>query len=362
MPSQNLQGVQSIGKSLALIFAVFSALSYIVSMIIGLIMFFSTNDGLTVAARQIHQLPIDVFMVIEIPIPLHGVNLGVLFAGIWALFADCFILAWLSRGGYPNAVRNVLTKSVSVAKTNFLFIMPLIASGLLYATVLIDEFQATQGVQTGSLNFPPSTSPYIILLNLAFAPLNEEFAFRITSIGIPIAIVLLFLYRSDPKLAGPLNKVKFLLLTMLNPDSAKRKLGYRNVSTDGFWRGIRPFEWVLILVIGFGFGSAHLLFGGGWEIGKVTTAFMAGVVFGVVYVAYGAYAPILLHWFFNYYFTVLDMASTTYGGAIQAFSNLSEVTTLTVGAAVLVIFLLVTALKLSDSLTLRAAGMHGNSP
>ena len=347
---------QNIGKALALILAIVSALSYIISMTIGPILFFSTTDGLTVAARQIHQLPIEVFMVITIPVPL-GVNLGVLFAGIWALFAACFIFAWLSRGGFVNAVRDVLTKSVSVAKTNFLFIMPLIASGLLYATVLIEEFQTTQGVQTGSLNFPPSTSPYLILLDLAFAPLQEEFAFRITSVGIPLGIALLFLYRSDPKLAGPINKIKLLVLAMLSPDRAKLKLGYRNVSTDGFWHGISPLEWALILITGFAFGSAHLLFGGGWEIGKVTTAFLAGVVFGVVYVAYGAYAPILLHWFFNYYFTVLDMGASTYGGVLQTFSNLSEVTALAVGQVVLIVFLLVIAVKISNSLTLRAAGM-----
>ncbi|MGA8905195.1 MAG: CPBP family intramembrane glutamic endopeptidase [Candidatus Bathyarchaeia archaeon] len=358
--NKRLQAVQNIGKALALILAVFSTLSYMISMTIGPILFFSTTDGLTVAARQIHQIPIDVFMVITIPVPV-GVNLGVLFAGIWAFFAACFIFAWLSRGGFVKAVRDVLSKSVSVAKMNFLFIMPLIACGLLYATVLIDEFQATQGVQTGSLNFPPATSPYLILLELAFAPLREEFAFRITSIGIPLGIALLFLFRSDPKLAGPLNKAKLFLLAMLSPDRAKLKLGYRNVSTDGFWRGISPLEWALILVTGFAFGTAHLLFGGGWEVGKVTTAFMAGVVFGVVYVAYGAYAPILLHWFFNYYFTALDMGASTYGGVFQTFTNFSEVTALAVGQVVLVVFLLVTALKVSDSLTLRAAGMGASS-
>jgi len=60
--------------------------------------------------------------------------------------------------------------------------------------VIIEQFQATQGVQTGNLNFPPATSPYIILLNLAFAPLSEELGFRITSIGIPFGIVLAFVF------------------------------------------------------------------------------------------------------------------------------------------------------------------------
>jgi hypothetical protein len=361
MSSTNrLQAVKNMGKALALILAVVSTVSYIISLALGPILFFSTSDGLTVAARQIHQLPIDVFMLITIPVPL-GINLAALFAGIWAVFVECLIFAWLSRGGFVSSFRGALTKSVSSAKTNFLVIMPLIASGLLYATVLIEQFQETQGVQTGSLNFPAATSPYLILLELAFAPLREEFAFRVTSIGIPLGIVLVYLFRSDPKLTGPANKIKLLLLAMLSPDSAKMRLGYRNVSTNGFWRGISPLEWALILITGFAFGSAHLLLGGGWEVGKVTTAFLAGLVFGVVYVAYGAYAPILLHWFFNYYFTVLDMAASTYGGLFQAFSNLTEVTTLVAGQVVLVVFLIVTALKVADSLTLKVAGMGGKS-
>jgi hypothetical protein len=358
--NQRFQVAQNIGKALVLILAVVSTFSYVVSMAIGLLLFFSTTDGLTVAARALHELPIDIFMVITIPLPIPA-NLGVLFMGIWAFFAACFIFAWFSRGGFLRTAKDLLTKKVSVAKTNFLFIMPLVACALLYTTVLVDQFQTTQGVPTGSLNIPPDTSPYLILLELAFAPLREEFAFRITSVGIPLGVALLFLFRSDPKLAGLINKVKLLLLAMLSPDRAKLKLGYRNVSTDGFWRGISPFEWALILVTGFAFGSAHLLLGGGWEIGKVTTAFLAGVVFGVMYVSYGAYAPILLHWFFNYYFTALDMGATTYGGVFQAFSNLSEVTALVIGQVVLVVFLLVTVLKVSDSLTLRAAGMSASS-
>jgi hypothetical protein len=198
-------------------------------------------------------------------------------------------------------------------------------------------------------------------LNLAFAPLSEEFSFRVTSIGIPLGIVLLFLFRSDPKLAGPVNKIKLLLLAMLSPDRAKMRLGYRNVSTNGFWRGISLLEWALILITGFAFGSAHFLLGGGWEVGKVTTAFLAGVVFGIVYVTYGAYAPILLHWFFNYYFTVLGMAASTYGGLFQAFSNLTEVTNLAAGQVVLVVFLIVTVLKVADWLTLKVAGMGGRN-
>jgi hypothetical protein len=326
----------------------------LVSIILGPILFYSTNDGLTVAARHVHELPIDFFMIVTIPIPLV-ISLGVLFAGIWVSFVICFIFAWLSRAGFITSVRDLLTKTGTMAKANFLIVMPLVASGLLYATILITQFQETQGVQTGSLNFPPATSPYLILLELAFAPLREEFGFRITSIGIPLAIFLAFRYRSDPNVSGWKNTLKFLLLTMLSPEWAKSKVGYRNVKANGFLRGISPLEWILILITAFAFGSAHFLLGGGWEIGKVTTAFLAGLLFGIMYVSYGAYANILLHWFFNYYFTVLDMADTAYGGAFHAFANISETVTLATGVVIVVVFLLYTAVRIGNSLVERVA-------
>jgi hypothetical protein len=105
------------------------------------------------------------------------------------------------------------------------------------------------------------------------------------------------------------------------------------------------------------FGLAHFLSGGGWEIGKVTTAFLAGFVFAIVYVAYGAYAPILLHWFFNYHFEVLDRAVTVYGGIFNGISNLTELISLIAGGTTLVVFLLFSAYKIGTFLALRASGL-----
>ena len=344
------------GSVLALFFALFSVSTYVASLALGPLLFYSTSDGLAVAARHLHQLPVDVFMLVTLPIPL-GVSFGVLFAGMWILFVLCLALAGLSSGGFHRSIKEALSKPIALAKTNFLYIMPLVGSGLLYATILISQFQETQGVKTGSLNFPPKTSPYVILLNLAFAPLNEEFAFRITTIGIPLAIFLLISYRSNPKLKGIKSRVGLFFLTMFSPELAKSKMGYRNVATNGFLHGISPLEWVLIFVSSFAFGAAHFLLGGGWEIGKVSTAFLAGFVFAIMYVSYGAYADILLHWFFNYHFTVLDMASTAYGGAVSAVVNIAEAGSLIGGLIVVIVFVLASALRVADHLTNRAAGL-----
>ena len=340
-----------------MVIAIFSAVTYGVSLVLGPALFFTTTGGLTEAARHLHVLPVEVFMLLEVPVYLpFGLSHGALFVGIMIIFVLCIGAAALTNGGFIKALHESLSKPVSVAKTNFLYIMPLVATSLLYATVLISDFQATQGIQTGSLNFPASTSPYNILLNLAYAPIDEEFAFRITTIGLPLALFLLVAYRSDPHMTGVKKRIGFLLLTLFSPELAKSRLGHKTVAANGLIHGISVLEWILIAISSIVFGAAHYLAGSGWDVGKVSTAALAGFVFAIMYVSYGAYADILLHWYFDYYFTVLDMASTAYGGAFNAFATVTEATNLVIGPVVLIIFLLITALKLGDYLTLKAIG------
>jgi hypothetical protein len=350
-----LQGVVELGRFFALLLALLSAVTYVLTLVLGPVLFFTTSDGLSEAARHLHQLPVEIFMLVPLYFPL-GISHGALFIGIWIIFVVCIAAAALSKGGFLKSIQESLSKPISIAKTNFLYLMPLVGTGLFCATILISEFQTTQGIQTGSLNFPAQTNPYNILLNLAYAPIDEEFAFRITTIGIPLALFLLVTYRSDPRLVGFKKRVGLFLLTLFSPELAKSRLGYNTVAANGFIRGISPLEWALILVSSAVFGIAHYISGGGWEIGKVSTACLAGLVFAIMYVSYGAYADILLHWFFNYYFTVLDMASTAYGSAFSGFANFVELGNLFAGAIVLVFFLLISALRLGDYLTLRASG------
>jgi len=345
--------LSSILKLAAAFLIVCSVLSYLISLGLGPSLFYYTSDGLKVATRTIKDLPLDVFITFPIPLPIHS-SMGSLFGVIWLIFVLCFVAAWCSRGGFLKNVRNLLKEPILSGKTNFLFLMPLIGSSLLYASVLIQQFQATQGVQTGNLTFPPQTSPYLILLNLAYAPINEELAFRITSIGIPLAIFLLIIYRKDQKTAGVTNRLRLILFTMASPEHAKNMLGYRTVAERGYLRGISALEWVLIVATSLAFGLAHYLLGGGWEIGKVSTALLAGLVFGIMFVAYGAYAAVLLHWYFDYFFTIVNLADTTYGGFFHIFSNAIEVANIIGGGVVLVILLVIWAVRAGGYLSKRA--------
>jgi len=93
---------------------------------------------------------------------------------------------------------------------------------------------------------------------------------------------------------------------VLYPDGAKKAVGLPNVTEHGIWRGISVGEWVMIIVTSALYGYAHVMSGIGWQVGKITSVFVQGFIFAVAYIAYGFEAPILLHWYFNYYLFFFD--------------------------------------------------------
>ena len=113
-------------------------------------------------------------------------------------------------------------------------------------------------------------------------------------------------------------------------------VGLKNVSDFGILRGITKGEWIMVIVTSFFFGLAHYFSGSGWELGKITTAFIDGLALSLVYLIYGVYAPILLHWFRNYYFQVYSIASDVFP-AFTPFYDLVVFLTLTFGLIALVI-------------------------
>ncbi len=93
-------------------------------------------------------------------------------------------------------------------------------------------------------------------------------------------------------------------------------------------------EWILIVFSSVLFGLAHIESGGGtiWGAGKVVTAAISGFVIAIVYVAYGAYAAILLHWFFDFYFEVAIVGGPILGGVFAILPYLFSLTALIVGS------------------------------
>ncbi len=290
-------------KLLACVVAVL-LFSYFVSMGLGLFLLYALPEGLSSASREVAELPVGVFMIINFSIPL-GVSVGFFFLMMWLLYLGAFTMAWLDKPSFPSSFRNSIIR-FDMFRSNYLVLLPQLASVLLVAVVLLQTLQESAGVQTGEISFE---SPILGFLAVSYAPLVEEFSYRITTVGLLDGLRLLSKARRSPPTREHKGAVHFLILTMWNPERAKEMLGFSTIQNDGLRRGIMPFEWLVLVITSGAFGAVHYLAGGGWEIGKISTAMLSGLAMGIVYLRYGAYAPILLHWFFNYYFAAFDVAS-----------------------------------------------------
>lgn len=244
------------------------------------------------------------FLFFRIPLTL---NLYVVTVLALSLYAACFLVAFLGKGGYVSSLTRLRTRTNRIP--NWLLIMPLITSTLLLIVLFITWLQDILGIPSGNLVLPTP----ILFSALTTSPISEELNFRITTLGLIIAIRSIFFSRVQG------SRGMRLVCSFLSPDLAKTNAGLDSVASVGLRHGIHWSEWIMLGLSSAVFGYAHITSGSTWEIGKVTTAAIAGFVMGLAFLIYGAYATILVHWFFNYYTQIswigtlaFDQSSPTY--------------------------------------------------
>ncbi len=279
------------------IFVLFLVFSYFLSMSLGPALFFFTPEGSAFSTPYYRLgLPIELFMAFDFRIPVTA-SYGLVFVFLLGVYAVCFAGAWISRESLHDVVRKGLSRPFTKLFNNNLFAMPIITSMLLTAFFAIHYFQESQGVPTGSL---PEMDPFEMFLLLAYSPLIEEIGARISTIGVFLIAYLFWVGRERVATWSGGQALKVALLIPLYPEKAKKLLGVKTVSEFGI-RGISLAEWIMIIITSLTFGVLHWLSGIGWGPGKITTVTLDGLAFGLAYLLYGAQAPILLHWFLNYY-------------------------------------------------------------
>lgn len=311
-----------------IITVLFLIFSYFLAIPLGSLMFFSTTDGSKISSEFYH-FPILLFFTFGFYNPI-AFNAGQVFLFLGALYSICLIAAWKSKESFLKVIRKGLSHPINRLCNNFLFIMPLLTSMLLTMVFGISSLQETAGVPTGGI--PPEENPFKTLLELTYAPIIEEIGFRITPFAIFLIVYLFWVSKNSETTSSFGQRVKLVLLTILNPDKAKRMVNVKTVNDLGVKDGITKGEWCLIILTSFIFGLAHYISGAEWGPGKITTAFIDGLALALVYLIYGAYAPILLHWFRNYYLQVFYIAIDIYP-AITTFYTLILLATLTLGVA-----------------------------
>ncbi len=271
--------------------------TYFMVLLMGSWFIFFTQPGVTLIS-QYGDFPVLLLFFVGFNVPA---NIGVAFAFVLTVFVLCFVVAWKWRESFHVVVTKSFSRPLRSVFNNFLFIMPLLSSMLLVAVTVIIYLQNFAGIPTGTIQPEPGEPAQEFFLLLAYAPLTEELGFRLVPIGIFTAILVL-----SARMKTRVNGAKLFIASFIYPEGAKRMVGLPNVTDQGFWRGISRGEWAMILIASFIFAYAHVASGIGWEIGKVTSVFVQALFFGTVYIAYGFGAPILMHWFFNYYLYFFD--------------------------------------------------------
>jgi len=114
--------------------------------------------------------------------------------------------------------------------------------------------------------------------------------------------------------------MKRFFTAILFPDRGKRMVGAKTVDEYGVRSGISLGEWGIVIFTSIIFGLAHFNPGVSWEIGKITSATVAGLVIALSYLVYGAQASIIMHWFFNAYTDTYILFSEIYPAAVP-FAN-----------------------------------------
>ncbi len=290
--------------------------SYFLVLFLGPRLFYFTSEGWSTSILYVKELPIWLFTIVGFGFPV-GLSVGVIFLFLWGVFAICLAAAWRFRESFNEVIGKSFSRPVKKLFNNCLFVMPVISSMMLIAVIMIERIQQLGGVSTGQPPLP--SNPFEFLFNVSYAALAEEIGFRIIPIGAFLTIYLFWVGGRSAVQLGRGQRLKLFLTALLFPEKAKKIVGAKTVGDFGIRGGVSPSEWIMVFSTSFVFGSAHYLLGGGWEIGKISSASLVGLAMGLTYLLYGFQAPILIHWFFNHYLWFFD--STEIGG-LQFVSNL----------------------------------------
>lgn len=291
----------SILNAVTLTASLFIAFTYPISLLLGVYIMYMPQLGLEYLRHSTQIYFISYMIVFSIP---FRVNRASLFASLTMLYI-IFLAASAKLGRNITEAFHRSWRDTSGLSDNWLLYMPTVSGMLLLLVTALQSLQESAGIPTGSINFP---NPYGGLLSLAYSPVIEEIGFRLTPIGTVTGIYL-------ARYGKPLTA----LLSVLWPDKGKEKLRLPNIQRNGF-KGVTKPEWIAIAVSSALFGLIHYMAGGGWNIGKISSAAVAGIALALIYLWKGIHASILLHWFFNYYSYVWEVAET---GNFQLFTGLN---------------------------------------
>ncbi|MEM3396564.1 MAG: CPBP family intramembrane glutamic endopeptidase [Thermoplasmata archaeon] len=185
---------------------------------------------------------------------------------VFLLFFGLIFLVWLNWNGCLKEIRE--RRHVLTASHNPLLIISEVFCVIVFITIVYNLLLSAGNVTPETPEF--ETEPiWENMLLLANASIYEEFAVRVVLLALPLF--------------------------------AAQFIVSRKVNFKAFFTGGQKLDWIsgiLVFISSLIFGLAHALYG--WDIYKVLPAFVAGLGFGYVYLKGGIFAPILMHFAFDY--------------------------------------------------------------
>ncbi|MDG6928861.1 MAG: CPBP family intramembrane metalloprotease [Nitrososphaerota archaeon] len=250
--------------------------------------------------QQVQALPVfllGVALLVQLPAPL---TLGEVFVLVWSLYLTFFVLLLMGPwSGVLSALRRLPSdKSLSIYSSGALTLAVVFPATLVLAA-LMEAALSYAGVPVGGLT---QSDPRSFFYDLTLAPLIEEVGFRVSFVG----LASLAIAWGATRKAGSLR-------ALWHPSRALSEAGVQP------WRS--GLLYASVAVSALAFGGAHVLYGGGWEAGKVISATVVGAILAVVYYTHGLPAAVMLHWSFDYF-----QAAYQYFDQVRGLPGISTVT------------------------------------
>ncbi len=252
------------------------------SFLLGVFLVFFSNIGGEV--QWYSDVPLDFLIFGIFGINSINFNFGISFMFFWTVYLACYLFCFLKPISifHLSAVKKpfqmIGLERINIRRDNYLAITISWFSGYFVLSILIDVMQQLFGVTLGN---PLMADPLLSFFYLSAAPLNEEIFFRVILLGLPLFILFV-----------PFGKGLFLS-TLYHP--------YKNIS---FKKGKYTTIAIAIIIAlnSLAFGLSHVLFGGGYEIGKITQAGLGGLIIAWLYYRYSLSSALTFHWISNFVF------------------------------------------------------------
>lgn len=159
--------MRKLGAIALIALSLFYLFTYILSMFLGISVFFFTTEGSEVTNQFIRGLLLYLFFDFSVLIPTP-LNIGVLFIALWAIFWIAIIVAWSGPAqSYPKTIRMALSSNLRDLHKNYLTAFPIITSMLIVVEILLQAFQESVGIPIGSVNIP---NQYMLFLQPHMLP------------------------------------------------------------------------------------------------------------------------------------------------------------------------------------------------